>query len=145
MIGVATEVTTSPDTAGSITGGVEAGMLDAADHGFAVSQQRVPKDRGTLLQSGVPPTVMDEGSVVWGYNAEYARPIEHGTRPFTPPLEPLLRWGRRVLGSEDAGAAAWQSIRETGIDAQPFVRPGIDAMRARLSATGLKTFIEARL
>lgn len=42
---------------------------------------------------------VDEKSVLIGNYAPYADIIEHGARPFTPPLAPLLAWAKRVTQS----------------------------------------------
>lgn len=141
MLKASATVKRNVDTAAAVGRGVTDGLLDAADTGFEVSQDRVPVDRGTLLQSGFPPQTTREGAVEWGYRAAHAVPMEEDTAPFTPPLQPLLDWGRRVLGSEGAGAAVWQKIRREGIDAQPYVGPGIDAQNAKLRARGLGQYI----
>lgn len=138
MIRAAVSVRTNRDAAGAVRRGVHDGLMDAADTGFERSQAEVPVDRGTLLQSGFPPEERPDGSIVWGYTARHARAIEEGTTPFTPPLQPLLDWGRRV---GVPGGAVWQKIREEGIDAQPYVKPGVDAMTAKLRARGLSHYI----
>lgn len=141
MLKASASVTTNVDAAGAVERGITDGLLDAADTGVEVAQSRVPHDRGTLSQSQFGPQVGRDGAVVWGYGARYAAAIERGTRPFTPPLDPLLAWGRRVLGSESAGAAVWHKIRREGIDAQPFVEPGVQAMVAKLRARGLSHYV----
>lgn len=138
MIRASTRVTTNKDAAGAVDQGVRDALMDAAGTGFEVSQQRVPVDRGKLLQSGFPPREAPDGSIQWGYTAKHAKPIEEGTLPFTPPLQPLLDWGRRVGAP---GAAVWQKIRKEGIDAQPYVQPGVDAMKAKLRARGISHYI----
>jgi hypothetical protein len=39
----------------------------------------------------------DEQSAILGNYAPHAPIIERGARPFTPPLQPLLAWAKRVL------------------------------------------------
>jgi len=85
----------------------------------------VPVDRGGLRGS-VNIEQIDWNLVKVGTNLAYAKAIEYGTPPFTPPLQPLKDWGRRVLGSEKAGVAVWNKIRKQGINPQPFFRPGIN-------------------
>lgn len=145
MIGADVSVETDADAGQAVRESARRALLEAADRGFAVSQQRVPEDRGELRGSGVQPREQPDGSIVWGYTAPHARPVEEGTGPHTPPLQALKDWGRRVLGSEAAGAAAWQTIREEGTDAQPYVEPGIDAMRAHLRANGIGGHIDDNL
>ena len=40
---------------------------------------------------------VQEQSVILGNYAPYAAVIEYGTRPYTPPIGPLLAWAKRVL------------------------------------------------
>lgn len=129
-------------------------MQDAADLGFAVSQEEVPHEQGFLQDSGFSPEWREDG-IVFGYTAEYARAMEEGTGPFTPPLEPLLRWGDRVFGADRSadevladldengwhpgifshpGAAVWSKIRSEGIDAQPYLAPSAERMRRYLES-----------
>lgn len=49
-----------------------------------------------------------------GTPLEYAEPVEYGSKPHTPPLEPLELWGVRKLGSAEAGRAVWYSISKKG-------------------------------
>lgn len=86
---------------------------------------KVPVDRGQLRGS-VTVEETDWNLVRVGTNLEYASAIEYGTPPFTPPLQPLKDWGRRVFGSEQIGVAVWQKIRTQGIRPQPFFRPAIN-------------------
>ena len=132
-------------------------LEDAADLGFAVSQEEVPHERGTLQDSGFPPEWRGD-DIVFGYTAEHAEPQEDGTKPFTPPLEPLLRWADRVFSPErDAdevladldengwhpgifahpGAAVWSKIRSEGLSPNPYLAPAADRMDGYLKTHGL--------
>lgn len=55
-----------------------------------------PIDTGLYAQSW--DVQVTELSVILGNYAPYAGIIEHGTRPYTPPLGPLLAWAKRVTG-----------------------------------------------
>jgi hypothetical protein len=113
-------------------------LKDAADVGFAVSQEEAPQDRGQLQQSGFPPEFRD-GDVVFGYTAPYAEPMEKGTQPFQPPIQPLLEWSRRVSGGESLGwYVATVKIPREGIDAQPYLRPGAERAREWLDTHDLE-------
>lgn len=109
-----------------VSRGINRWLEDGAARGFDEATTRVPVDRGTLLQSGVQPG-WDNNRVIWGFNADHAEAVEKGTGPRTPPIEALKEWGRRVLGSREAGASVWQKIREVGQSAQPYVKPAIEA------------------
>lgn len=87
---------------------------------------------------------------VVGSNLVYARPVEYGTRPHWPPLQPLIEWvkvkrlagsysvktQRRVGGKalrmqqDTAVARAVQvKIARHGTKARPFFRPAIEAKK----------------
>lgn len=85
----------------------------------------VPVDRGQLRGS-ITIEQVDWNHIRLGSNLVYAKSIEYGTPPFTPPLQPLKDWGRRVFGDESIGVAVWNKIRNYGINPQPFFRPGIN-------------------
>ena len=113
-------------------------VKDAADLGFAVSQEEVAFDTGTLQQSGFAPEFRGE-SVVFGYTARQAEPIEKGTAPgHTPPIAPLMRWAERI--GKDPGFGAWVAtvkIPQEGMDAQPYLAPAADRMARWLNNHGL--------
>lgn len=147
MIGTEVRIRTNKDAAGAVRRGGREAMMDAATEGFRISQERVASqstDTGQLLRSGFPPEWID-GSVVWGYAADYAQYVERGTRPHWPPVDALRGWARRVLGDESAAYAVAAKIAQEGTDPAPFVKPGIDAMRARLAARGLKAAVSDNL
>lgn len=60
---------------------------------------------------------IDEKQAIIGNHAPYAGIIEYGTRPFTPPLAPLLRWAKRVLQDPsqppDFSPEVWKLARAT--------------------------------
>jgi len=63
--------------------------------------------------------------IVLGSDIGYARYVDEGTPPHTPPFAPIEKWSRRVLGSEDAAWAVWNKIREEGTEAQPYIDESI--------------------
>lgn len=112
-------------------------MKQAAELGFAVSQEEVPVDTGELQQSGFQPEFRGD-DVVFGYAAEHARAMEEGTPPFEPAVEPLERWGERIGKGADFGRwVAEVKIPEEGITAQPYLRPAVERMRPWLDNHGL--------
>ena len=145
MMEISTAVGIDRDASGAVERATERLLLDAADAGFQKSQEAVPVDQATLLQSGVPPTVTRDGSVVWGYNAKHALPVEEGSEPHWPPIDPLRGWARRVLGDESAAYAVQQKIAEEGTDAQPYARPGAEVMKAHLRGGRITKYIEEEL
>lgn len=54
-----------------------------------------PVDTGLYAQSW--DFTSNEYGVIIGNTAPHAPIIEHGARPFTPPIRPLLEWAKRVL------------------------------------------------
>lgn len=125
--------------------GVRDYLEDGADKGHAVALDKVPVDRGTLQQAlaSYPPTWVD-GSLRWGVqDTPHARPMEFGTGPYYPPLEPLLEWSERVTGSKGLGYyVARVKIPTEGIDAQPYARPGRDAQKSYYSSHSVSDYIE---
>lgn len=148
MIGVQTRVKTNKDAATAVSDGVEQALVDAMDAGFRASQETIAQeatDRGTLLQSGVPPAVQSDGSVVGGYGADYARWVNDGTAPHWAPIEPLLGWARRVLGDESAAYAVQRKIAEEGTEAVEFIQRWKAATKAHLRTRGLSAYVEDNL
>ena len=113
-------------------------LKSAGELGFAVSQEEVPVDTGTLKASGFGPEFRGEDMVI-GYSADHALAMEEGTDPGThPPEEPLMRWAERI--GRDPGFGAWVAnvkIPEEGITAQPYLSPAADRMSAWLNNHGL--------
>lgn len=111
----------------------------AGELGFAVSQEEVPVDTGTLKASGFGPEFRDRGeTMVIGYTGEQALAMEQGTDPFHPDTEPLMRWAERI--GKDPGFGAWVAnvkIPEEGITAQPYLAPAAERMSAWLDNHGL--------
>ncbi len=121
-------------------------QMEAATTGFSVMLELMPVDRGQMKQEAMPPTRRGE-TIVYGIGGgvPYALAQEFGTPPYTPPIEPLLEWGRRQLGSEDAGAAVWQKIREEGIDEKSFLRDSLNSAEEVLTGTDPSEVIDDRV
>lgn len=121
-------------------------MQDAMDSGFARSQELVPQDRGTLLQSGFPPEWTRDNRIQWGYEANHALPIERGTIPFHPPIEPLVEWAERVSGDPGLGYyVANVKIPTEGIDASPFAGPGAEKTKKWLETRDFGSYLDDEL
>ena len=144
MLGMQTEVTVNKDASGAVRRANARRLEDSADKGFAVSQDEVPVDRGTLLQSGFQPHWV-KGRLVWGYRARHAKPIEYGTKPYWPPIDPLLEWAERVAGDRGLGSYVQWKIAQEGIDPQPYVRPGRDAQKRYLESHDFATYLDDEL
>lgn len=87
-------------------------MHTATSHLQAEVQERTPTTHGTLRASilgdvRVLPGIGIEGVV--GTSLAYAVPVEIGTGPHMPPIEPLVEWAQQKLGvrGKDAVSAAW--------------------------------------
>ena len=75
--------------------------------------------RGTIFTDFAFGTQQDvRGRVVWAQ--PYAQFVDEGTSPHFPPIAPLKRWARRVLGDESAAFAVQQKIGVSGTDPQKF-------------------------
>jgi len=145
-INVSVDVPTRKDASSAISKGVKQWLEDGAAAGFAQSQELVPQDRGTLLQSGFPPEWTSDGAIRWGYRANHAKPMEFGTEPFQPPVEPLLEWSQRVSGGTGLGwYVATVKIPEEGISAQPYARPGKRKQEQWYDARDVGRYIEDQL
>jgi len=135
------------NVSGKVFRGIERFLLDGAQRGQNVAMEHVPEDRGNLRHSMAQfvPEVRD-GDVVWGSTAPHTLPIEKGTEPFHPPVEPLLRWSKRVTGDTGLGwYVATVKIPEEGIDAQPFLEPGAEAQKAWYSRNSIADYIDEEL
>ena len=88
-----------------------------------------PVDTGQLASS-IEAVVASVGQALVelrvGTNREGAATQEFGADPFFPPPSELRDWARRVLGDADAAFPVARSIAETGIDAQPYLRPAFE-------------------
>ncbi len=110
-------------------------LMKAASIGFAHSQELVPQDRGTLLQTAFQPEWRGD-DVVFGYTQPYAASMEFGTQPYWPPIQPLIEWARRVGLPEGAAYGVQAKIAKEGIDEQPYLRPAAERMRRYLRSHG---------
>ncbi len=59
----------------------------------------------------------------------YAAPVEFGSAPHYPPIEPLKDWAKRVLHEEQAAYAVQKKIGREGTEPQPFFRPALNQAR----------------
>ena len=80
----------------------------------------------------------------WGVrDTPYARPMEEGTAPFHPPLEPLLEWSQRVTGEKGLGYyVALHKIPTEGITAQPYIAPGVRSQVSWYDSHSPKKYID---
>lgn len=90
-----------------------------------------PVDTGLYAQAWS--MTVDEKSAILGNTAPYAAMIEFGTRPFTPPIKPLLEWARRVLKKAEVDSECWalakgvqNKISEQGLEPKHILGDAID-------------------
>lgn len=99
----------------------------------AGAKRRAPVDRGPLRNSLTHETDTDGLGGQAGTNSEYARPVEFGSRPHMPPVQPLIDWARRqgFADPESAGWAIARKIAQFGTEEQPFLFPAFEEERPR--------------
>lgn len=88
-------------------------------------------DRG-MMRNSVQMEVLEQGAHVF-VGAPYANAQEHGTRPFFPPLAPLVAWAERK-GHEDPhgfARAVQHKIGRDGIEPKHFFRNAVKRWKAR--------------
>jgi hypothetical protein len=130
-----------------VSRGVERFLLDGAQRGQNVSMEEVPEDRGNLRQSLAQfvPEVRN-GDVVWGVGQQpHALPMEFGTDPFWPPIQPLIEWANRQGADEGLAYYVQWKIAQEGIDAQPYLRPGAEAQSDWYSSHDPSEYVEGEL
>lgn len=129
MLNVEVSVDVTQDMGPKTREGVMRFLAKGADKGQSIALDRAPVDRGRL-QQGIYPPVVEGNTVRWGTEGvPYAEAIDQGTDPFWAPAAPLVEWARRVFGDGSIGYAVQHKIAEEGIDAQPFVDPGVEAQK----------------
>lgn len=61
--------------------------------------------------------------------APYARYVEYGTKPHTPPLSNIIAWAISIGKDEEAGRRIWASIRHHGTRPHPFLHKAVSKGR----------------
>lgn len=143
MISVTVNADAIADGGDRIREGVTNAIHAAGQAGFAESQRQVPVAFGDLKKSGE--LRRGPGFAQFGYDSEYARPVEKGSEPHYPPIEPLKEWAELVLGDRQAAYPVQQKIAEEGTPAQPYMGPGFQAAVRELKRRGLSPSIEGQL
>ncbi len=91
--------------------------------------KEMPVDRGRLRQSRQVIETKDGVNVA--INAKYASAVNFGTRPYTPPLEPILNWAERKLGAREIGYAVHNKIQSEGITGQHYIEDATENLKKR--------------
>jgi len=113
--------------------------------GFAVSQEKVPVDRGTLKQSGFQPEFRGN-DLVFGYTQPYAKDVEEGSEPEVPDWDSIQEWSRRTFGISDEDwlyvvtRGVWSKIAREGTEPQPYLKPSAERMDQWLDSHGISEF-----
>lgn len=84
-------------------------IIDSLYKNFAELVANTPVDTGLLAASWK--IEVTEKEAIIGNFAPHAPMIEFGTRPFTPPLGPLLEWAKRVLKQPEVNDACYALAR----------------------------------
>lgn len=118
---------------GELSAALRSELADAAeDIGQRIrgdAGDRAPVDTGQLASS-IEAVVESVGATLTeirvGTNRDGAAAQEFGADPHFPPVSELRDWARRVLGDEGLAYPVAESIAETGLDEQPYLRPAFE-------------------
>lgn len=118
-------------------GAVEGILVEIASELVNQLQQEAPVGAtGTLQQSFQ--LFRTSENVVWlGTRVPYAKGVWQGKPPHSPDFEAIEVWSRRVLGDESAAGPVYNSIKESGTEANPYVDR---AVQNTLDRVGQLTF-----
>lgn len=81
-------------------------------------------------------TKTETGAVI-GNSAPYAGIIEHGARPFTPPIGPLLAWAKRVLTGTKSAEGQTVQTGQPESDYSPEVWALAKYTQAKIAREGM--------
>lgn len=117
-----------------------AAMVLAAEVPIQISHASpYPAVDTSYLRNSVQLTVLHDGAEV-SVDAPYAAPMEYGTRPFTPPLKPLVEWAmRKGFAEDEKGATAiaravQKKIAREGIAPRAYFRKSWNKSRRKMHA-----------
>jgi len=117
------------DLPAALDGQLSQAATDIGERLRSVAADNAPVDTGQL-QSSIESVVENVSQSLLrirvGSNLDHAPVQEFGAGPFFPPPSELRDWARRVLGDEEAAWPVAQSIAESGIEAQPYLKPALE-------------------
>lgn len=92
-------------------------------------------DEGTLMRSVSSHSIL-KGAMIT-VDAPHAAFMEYGTRPHTPPLQPLVDWAKRKFGVDEkrAKAIAWAvrgKIKKVGTKPRHYMRRTVVELRFKI-------------
>lgn len=114
--------------------------MDAALLVTGDARRLAPIDRGGLRASIVPDVITESNSFIGivGSNKVYAPAQELGTKPFWPPLQPLIEWVRRkglATGGHQVYAVAkgvQRAIARRGIRPKEFLTQAVEQNQEKI-------------
>jgi len=107
---------------------------DNVNRGTLLNSVRVRAGRGTLPE-------VQFGS----FGVKYARAIEEGGRPHTPPCAPIYQWAIEKFNPENPIAftrAVIRTIESRGTRAYPFIGPAVSSKREDMKNTFLECLLK---
>lgn len=115
---------------------VTRGIVSAAMLGAEVLAKAAPKDLGVLRNSVRAET--QQGGAMIVIDAPHAGIVEMGSRPHTPPLQPLLDWASRhtdnAVDAQRLAKSVQFKIAKYGTKPTYFVRNKLPILRKILKA-----------
>jgi hypothetical protein len=124
VISIETDIETNKDASGAVYRAQRKRMKDGAQYGLNHAVEKAPEDRGTLTQDLIDPEWRGD-TLIWGFGANHAKPVNFGTEAYYPPVKPLLEWSERVTGDTGLGwYVAKVKIPTEGIEGQHFAEEG---------------------
>lgn len=113
----------------------QAAVINALAKNLSTLVRSSPVDTGLYAQSW--DLVIEEKKAILGNYAPHAGIIEFGARPFTPPMQPLLEWARRVLNKSEIDSDCWalatytrNKIAEEGMKPKHILTDALDQIIA---------------
>jgi len=114
-------------------------MKKAAGLVLRESRKNAPVNRGLLRSSlamEVRATAREVQGVV-GSPVKYAPHMEYGTKPFTPPLQPLVRWVELKFGKRGQDAilvakGVQRKIARRGLKPRRYLRSAVEDNKSKL-------------
>lgn len=99
---------------------VKQAVFNGCLQSVSVLVEKSPVDTGQYASSW--DVIKDEISVTLLNYAPHASVIENGARPFTPPLEPLLQWAKRVLQDSSQPPDYSKEVRSLAFSVQRKIK-----------------------
>lgn len=144
VISIETDVSVRKDASGALKRAQRERLKDSGQYGLNHAVEMAPEDRGTLTDDLIDAEWQD-GKLIWGFNAHYAKAQEFGTDPYLAPFGPLVEWADRVGGGYGLAIYVWRKIAREGIEEKGFARHGRDKQKQWLKSNSLGEYLEREL